>query len=174
MGPYVLKRISKPVFIASVFAAVFLLMLSILSIWLDWEFPFTNHGEQWRMVISAGCVQFGNQPQIISERGSDCDVYSAPSVQPVFQVSSNTIVRYSDSPATNPFSLRNLLASTASRPYSSIAIPFICFVLPFMIYPLWRYAGDATIRRRRRRGLCISCGYDIRANCRKCPECGME
>ena len=51
-----------------------------------------------------------------------------------------------------------------------ITVPFWMLVLLFGIYPAIRL-----IRHRRRRfGLCPTCGYDLRATPQRCPECGMQ
>ena len=53
-----------------------------------------------------------------------------------------------------------------------------------LIIPLWAplaallaivgrdVARTVRCRRRRRRGLCVACGYDLRASIDRCPECG--
>lgn len=53
-----------------------------------------------------------------------------------------------------------------------IAVPHWLIVLPTAIPPcLWMHRR-ARIQRRRRLGLCLSCGYDLRASSDRCTECG--
>jgi hypothetical protein len=42
----------------------------------------------------------------------------------------------------------------------------------FSIAPLIWSTRHFRKRRRRRSGLCVSCGYDLRASPKRCPECG--
>jgi hypothetical protein len=70
---------------------------------------------------------------------------------------------------------------TSRGPFSSITYGTVtkthymplwaCLVL-LGILPTIQYSRLARRLRRRRRGLCLNCGYDLRASPAKCPECG--
>jgi hypothetical protein len=49
---------------------------------------------------------------------------------------------------------------------------WFCAIL-FAILPLLQLHSLARLRRRRKKGLCVNCGYDLRASGNQCPECGM-
>jgi hypothetical protein len=63
------------------------------------------------------------------------------------------------------------------RIYETITFPWWLPTLMFMTIPVPAFIRLAFRRRRRRRGLCLSCGYDLRATPPgeeggRCPECG--
>ncbi|MCO6436856.1 MAG: hypothetical protein J5J06_07200 [Phycisphaerae bacterium] len=48
--------------------------------------------------------------------------------------------------------------------------PFVALTT-YPAFAIWSYLRT---RRRRRLGLCVKCGYDLRATPDRCPECGTE
>ena len=57
--------------------------------------------------------------------------------------------------------------------FPSAVIPHFLLLVVAGIIPVLVVAHhQVTIGRRRKRGLCLSCGYDLRATPGRCPECG--
>ncbi len=49
--------------------------------------------------------------------------------------------------------------------------------IPTVLFGIWPTIALVRLRHRRRRrklGLCLKCGYDLRASKDRCPECGTE
>ncbi|HEX4795146.1 MAG TPA: hypothetical protein VH370_15230 [Humisphaera sp.] len=67
----------------------------------------------------------------------------------------------------------SIVAQSSPR-YSAIIVPYWFLVLLTAVPTI--VAGRSAIRRRRwrRLGLCMVCGYDIRASTSLCPECGSS
>ena len=60
----------------------------------------------------------------------------------------------------------------------SIEFPHWCIAVPLALGPLrWAWVWvwhRRRSQRRREQGLCMQCGYDLRASRERCPECGTE
>ena len=55
-----------------------------------------------------------------------------------------------------------------------VIVPLWMFVMVTAMPPLWWLLTAPRVRRRRRirKGLCPTCGYDLRGSMGACPECG--
>ena len=57
-------------------------------------------------------------------------------------------------------------------PFWLIVVPHWSLVLALWVFPAVRARQIVILRRRKRRGLCLYCGYDLRASGAICSECG--
>ena len=59
--------------------------------------------------------------------------------------------------------------------WPSTAVVMLPFWLPTLIFGLTVWIVGTPLNRRRKRkklGLCLKCGYDLRGSAERCPECG--
>jgi hypothetical protein len=59
-----------------------------------------------------------------------------------------------------------------TRRVTTIAIPFWSIALLLSLPPLLAAARAVRRRTLRRKHICVTCGYDLRASRERCPECG--
>ena len=58
-------------------------------------------------------------------------------------------------------------------PNASTAVGVAFVTLLGFLLARWTYRGFQNTRRwRQHNGLCVACGYDLRATPERCPECG--
>jgi hypothetical protein len=61
---------------------------------------------------------------------------------------------------------------TAPSEMTSITLPLWFVAWPFLLPFLFWLRTALHTRQRLRHGLCLHCGYDVRASSGHCPECG--
>lgn len=62
--------------------------------------------------------------------------------------------------------------STWNWKYSALIIPYWALIIPLTILPFMGFRRLIVRHRRKRRGQCLACGYDLRQSPDRCPECG--
>jgi hypothetical protein len=63
---------------------------------------------------------------------------------------------------------------TAAHGFSIAAPLWLIMAISAVLPAIWEYKHRALFYRRQRgkRGMCVNCGYDLRATPKMCPECG--
>lgn len=56
--------------------------------------------------------------------------------------------------------------------FGALIVPYWALVIPLAILPLRGFRRVIARQRRKRRGRCLVCGYDLRQTSSRCPECG--
>jgi hypothetical protein len=56
--------------------------------------------------------------------------------------------------------------------FSAILVPYWALLIPLAILPTFGFRRLIVRARRKRRGQCLACGYDLRQSPERCPECG--
>ena len=54
-----------------------------------------------------------------------------------------------------------------------INLPLWVPILILLVLPLYALLPFSRRRKRKKLGLCVNCGYDLRGSKERCPECGM-
>ena len=62
------------------------------------------------------------------------------------------------------------------RLYGAVVLPFwpLAMIFGSTLWVTWRPLCSHSRRKRKKLGLCVKCGYDLRASKDRCPECGEE
>ena len=70
------------------------------------------------------------------------------------------------------YARRPLLSADMSGGGTTVVVPCWSVLAVLLAWPLAGLRGRALVRRRAGLGLCLRCGYDLRASPGRCPECG--
>jgi hypothetical protein len=66
-------------------------------------------------------------------------------------------------------------ASPGAAESTYVSVPYWFLALLAAAAPLWKWravARQRRLQRLRQKGICLNCGYDLRASPERCPECG--
>ena len=153
----------------------------------------------WRWIVSNGCPDSGYQFSFRTGSNSAAAVYISHRVDnDIFnsklqidggrapgdeeQYDANYIQRYEvagfvfERDMATPPSFGHYVADRSGDPgpcHWDIELPIWLLVLALPILPFGQ-AQEYLLRRKHYEGLCVKCGYDLRATPDRCPECGQS
>jgi hypothetical protein len=90
--------------------------------------------------------------------------------------SGNVTITGGSTPVTTLTAQNIVFSPNLTNPWQlAVVVPYWSIVALASLLPaccLAKVPGVVRRRRRIRRGLCVQCGYDLRASTDRCPECG--
>ena len=170
-------------------AAAGLSVLAVLSYSRLSFLDFRHHDMQWEVVLHRGCIRVDNQPELDFQRrdlgrlqsivdararaylATMLDGPNLESRAPIELSQAAQGVTASQNYAGAKRELAYWKQVYVAKPVSHslhLGIPIAILLLPSFRQLLILVRG----RRRAQCGLCVGCGYDIRATLDRCPECG--
>ena len=139
-----------------------LTILSLIGLLLSMGLLVTSYfnieylGRRYSGCLVAGCIDFGATPLGLSPRATPrWYVYGYQGIS-------------SDFPIFYPRYLAD------SSGWWNVSLPLWMPVTLFACFPLYLLTPVHRRRKRKKLGLCVKCGYDLRASKDICPECGQE
>jgi hypothetical protein len=135
--------------------------LGVCGFWVYAELPPHLVGYSRGCVFASFCEDaeyIGGFPKIRPDGGGEALCYA------IFTGST---------PAPHRFAFRSGRLKGGGGRWWTVAIPLWSILVVTALLPAARVAGRLRRGRRRRVGLCVSCGYDLTGNkSGACPECG--
>ena len=64
------------------------------------------------------------------------------------------------------------ISAGSRREMIELQLPLWILTVVFSAYPVYLLTPLHRRRKRKKLGLCVKCGYDLRASMERCPECG--
>jgi len=151
-------------------AGSFVLCLATVVLWVRSYFVIDDFNWVARSSFGSdqGAVYF-SRGKIEWKPGLHHDVYYPPADPPDYRLWSGYL----------EFADRTLFLGVASvamekHGFFAVVVPYWAISGILALSPVWRSLRWCRARRRRRRGLCAACGYDLRASPDRCPECGTR
>ena len=170
-----------------------LIALGVAGLWVDWE-NITMAGYQWAdrnhdtlrtvhafsgaRVIIVSWARFVVPHYLIDHSKSGSGFYRKKENQDlVFGAFRRNLSSGNGGWTCGSFGLMRVRDSRTARDGAngvrySLMFPHWFVLLLLLAWPAKRGWRWLELRRRRRKGLCLNCGYDLRASPERCPECG--